>query len=116
MKRRFLWSLLALTQIAQGDALLVASTPPADAKLSHFAGQVIFRFRGNISAQAPSLVVVDEFGNRVDRGDMQIRLTEDGAELATTTPPLTLGRYAVRYRVLTEDGLVLSGIQHFTIH
>lgn len=115
MKRYLPWFFLVLMQGAQGDALLVSSLPAADAKLSQFAGKVVFRFRGNISERAPSLVVVDEFGNRVDQGKVQIHLTEDGAELSATTPPLTLGRYAVRYRVLSEDGLVLSGIQYFTI-
>ncbi|MCX8048729.1 MAG: copper resistance protein CopC [Methylohalobius sp.] len=109
------WFLLLLAPNAFGDALLVDSVPAADAEIPHFEGKVVFRFRGNISERWPSLVVVDEFGNRVDRGEVQIHIVKDGAELSTVTPPLAPGRYAVRYRVLSEDGLVLSGIQYFKI-
>ncbi len=115
MKKPLVLAGLMYASLTLGDALLTQSTPPADAVLSHFAGEVVLRFRGNISSRAPTLVVVDEFGNRVDRKDVQIQLESDGARLIATAPELAPGRYAVRYRVLTEDGLVLSGIQYFTI-
>ncbi|MDP3333568.1 MAG: copper resistance protein CopC, partial [Methylococcaceae bacterium] len=59
-------------------------------------------------------VVLDDQGTRVDNADLQLTI-DDRSELSATTKPLTPGNYIVRYRVVTEDGLVVSGISRFTI-
>jgi copper resistance protein C len=40
---------------------------------------------------------------------------DEHSELTATTKPLPPGAYVIRYRVLTEDGLVVSGIRHFSV-
>ncbi|WP_256360950.1 copper resistance protein CopC [Methylomonas koyamae] len=60
------------------------------------------------------MVVVDGQGKRVDNGDTRLVLGERH-RLTATTQPLPPGPYAVRYRVITEDGLVVSGISKFTV-
>jgi methionine-rich copper-binding protein CopC len=58
--------------------------------------------------------VLDSNGNRVDNNDMKLDI-DDRSELSATTKTLAAGNYIVRYRVVTEDGLVVSGLSRFTV-
>ena len=59
-------------------------------------------------------MVVDAAGQRVDNGDTRLVLGE-GHRLIATTSPLPPGPYAIRYRVVTEDGLIVSGVLKFLV-
>ncbi len=108
------WVLLTVAQTAHGEGVLVKSVPDENAELIAFDGRIALTFSGNVSDRSPTLIVVDGSGNRVDRGDMALTIDEHSS-LTATTKPLPPGAYAIRYRVLTEDGLVVSGIRHFLV-
>ncbi len=108
------WVLLAVSRTVHAEGVLVKSVPDENAELIAFDGRISLTFSGNVSDRSPTLIVVDGGGNRVDRGDMALVIDEH-SELTATTKPLPPGAYAIRYRVLTEDGLVVSGIRHFSV-
>ncbi|OAI15507.1 copper resistance protein CopC [Methylomonas koyamae] len=107
--------LLALASPASiAEGVLLKSDPKHNAEVANFDGTVKFWFSGNVGERSPSVVVVDAQGKRVDNGDTRLVLGERH-RLTATTQPLPPGPYAVRYRVITEDGLVVSGISKFTV-
>ncbi|BBL56603.1 copper resistance CopC family protein [Methylomonas koyamae] len=107
--------LLALASPASiAEGVLLKSDPKHNAEVANFDGTVKFWFSGNVGERSPSVVVVDGQGKRVDNGDTRLVLGERH-RLTATTQPLPPGPYAVRYRVITEDGLVVSGISKFTV-
>jgi methionine-rich copper-binding protein CopC len=110
--------LLGLLALAPGRAgaegVLISTQPAEGALVEQFDGKVRLWFSGNVSERAPTLIVVDAAGNRVDNGDMRLDIGEH-SELSATTRPLPAGAYVVRYRVLTRDGLVVSGIRRFSV-
>lgn len=111
----FIMALLMLIQHpAWAEGVLIKAQPRDNAAISGFDGNVKLWFSGNVSERAPSLVVLDDKGTRVDNGDLQLTI-DDRSELSATTKTLAAGNYIVRYRVVTEDGLVVSGINRFTI-
>lgn len=107
-----LWFFAAPQLRAEGA--LMQTEPVANSEISAFGGKVKAWFSGNVSERAPSLLVVDGNGARVDNRDIELRLGPR-SELSVTTSPLPTGTYAVRYRVLTVDGLVVSGIFRFSV-
>ncbi|MCQ8103873.1 copper resistance protein CopC [Methylomonas sp. SURF-2] len=107
-----LLSVLSLTGRAEG--VLLKSDPKNNAEVSNFDGTVKLWFNGNVGQRSPSIVVVDGKGNRVDNGDTRLVLGERH-RLTASTKPLLPGPYATRYRVITEDGLIVSGVLKFSI-
>jgi copper resistance protein C len=105
-------SLIAMKIHAEG--VLIKSEPKNNAELRQFDGTVTFWFSGNVGNRSPSVVVVDATGHRVDNGDTRLVLGERH-RLTATTKPLTPGAYAMRYRVVTEDGLIVSGVSKFAL-
>ncbi len=99
---------------AYGEGVLISAQPADGAPVEHFDGHVRLWFSGNISERAPTLIVLDASGNRVDNGDLQLDIAEH-TELSVTTRSLPAGPYVIRYRVLTRDGLVVSGIRRFAV-
>ncbi len=108
----FLLTGVSLSAFAEG--VLLKTEPKNEALVEHFDGTVKLWFNGNVSERSPSVVVVDAKGNRVDNGDTRLVLGERH-RLTATTQTLQPGPYAVRYRVVTEDGLIVSGILKFSI-
>lgn len=106
--------LAAIAQAVQAEGVLIKSSPTDYAQVQDFKGEVKLWFSGNISERFPSLVVVDGNGKRVDNADLQLHI-DKRSQLSVTTAPLPSGPYVIRYRVVTEDGLVVSGIQHFSV-
>ncbi|NOT84235.1 MAG: copper resistance protein CopC [Methylococcaceae bacterium] len=91
-------------------------TQPRDNEaLTAFDGNVKLWFSGNVSERTPTLVVLDARGNRVDNSDLKLTIADRSELSATTRSPLAAGQYVVRYRVVTDDGLIVSGISHFTV-
>ena len=119
MKRvsfKFLCVLLLLTNslLSHAEGVLLKSEPKNNAEIVNFDGTVKLWFSGNVSERSPSVVVVDSKGSRVDNGDARLVLGERH-RLTATTKPLQPGPYAMRYRVVTEDGLIVSGVLKFAI-
>lgn len=106
--------LLTVSLSIHAEGILLKSDPKNDAVVDNFDGTVKLWFNGNVSERSPSVVVADASGNRVDNGDTRLVLGERH-RLTATTKPLQPGPYAVRYRVVTEDGLIVSGILKFSI-
>lgn len=100
--------------MSHAEGVLLKSDPKNNAEVAHFDGTVKLWFSGNVSERSPSIVVVDDKGNRVDNGDTRLVLGERH-RLTATTKPLSPGPYVMRYRVLTEDGLIVSGVSKFSI-
>ncbi|PPD22527.1 MAG: copper resistance protein CopC [Methylomonas sp.] len=96
------------------EGILIKSEPKAHAEVTDFKGTVTFWFSGNVSERSPSVVVVNDHGQRVDNGDTRLVLGERH-RLTATTKPLQPGPYAARYRVVTEDGLIVSGVIKFSV-
>ena len=106
--------LLTISLVTHAEGVLLKSDPKNNAEVTNFDGTVKLWFSGNVSERSPSLVVVDNKGNRVDNSDTRLVLGERH-RLTATTKPLSPGPYAMRYRVVTEDGLIVSGVLKFTI-
>jgi len=106
--------LLTISPITHAEGVLLKSEPKNNAEVSNFDGTVKLWFSGNVGERSPSVVVVDGQGNRVDNKDTHLVLGERH-RLTATTKPLSPGQYAMRYRVVTEDGLIVSGVVKFSI-
>jgi methionine-rich copper-binding protein CopC len=106
--------LLLASSLSQAEGILIKSYPKNNAEIADFDGTVKFWFSGNVEGRSPSVVVVDDKGNRVDNGDSRLVLGERH-RLTATTKPLMPGPYAMRYRVITEDGLIVSGVSKFSV-
>lgn len=116
MLRYTLAAVLALVMptASHAEGILLKSDPKNGAEISDFDGTVKFWFNGNVGGRSPSVVVVDGNGQRVDNRDARLVLGERH-RLTATTQPLPPGPYAMRYRVITEDGLIVSGVSKFVI-
>lgn len=106
--------LASISVAGHAEGILIKSYPKANAEIADFDGTLKFWFSGNVGTRSPSIVVVDGQGRRVDNGDSRLVLGERH-RLTATTNPLVPGPYAARYRVVTEDGLIVSGITKFKI-
>lgn len=104
----------AASLLCHAEGVLLKSEPKNNAEVPNFDGTVKLWFSGNVGERSPSLVVVDGQGKRVDNGDTRLVLGERH-RLTATTQPLKPGPYAARYRVITEDGLIVSGVLKFSI-
>lgn len=108
----FIFSLLCQTASAEG--ILLKGIPEDNAQLKQFDGKINLWFSGNVGDRYPAIVVVNSQGQRVDNRDVQLEIA-DRSQLRVTTKALTPDQYVIRYRVVTEDGLVVSGIRKFSI-
>jgi len=106
--------LAIICQFSHAEGVLMKAQPKDNSVVSAFDGQVKLWFSGNVGDRSPSLIVLDSNGNRVDNNDMKLDI-DDRSELSATTKTLAAGNYIVRYRVVTEDGLVVSGLSRFTV-
>lgn len=114
IKALFATWLLGSCLLCHAEGVLLKSYPKNNEAVENFDGTVKFWFSGNVGDRSPSVVVVDGQGRRIDNGDARLVLGERH-RLTATTPPLKPGPYAARYRVITEDGLIVSGVLKFSI-
>lgn len=105
---------LWVAQPLHAEGILLGGQPQDNAEISNFDGKITLSFSGNVSERAPSLLVVDSKGTRMDNKDVALEIGPR-SKLTATTPTLSPGPYVIRYRVVTEDGLIVSGIRRFTI-
>ena len=110
----FLFSFFSQNTFAEGVLMDVSPKDNSVVALNKFDNKITLAFSGNVSERSPSLVVVDSTGTRVDKHDVQLTIGERSI-LSATTVDLAAGRYAIRYRVVTEDGLVVGGICRFEL-
>ncbi|MBD9357662.1 copper resistance CopC family protein [Methylomonas albis] len=105
--------MLAYSLTGHAEGVLLKSEPKDNAVVTDFDGTIKLWFNGNVSERSPSVVVVDANGKRVDNADTRLVLGERH-RLTASTQALQPGPHAIRYRVITEDGLIVSGILKFT--
>jgi methionine-rich copper-binding protein CopC len=105
---------LIWAQQLHAEGVLLAGQPQDNAEISNFDGKISLSFSGNVSERWPSLLVVDSKGGRVDNKDVALEIGPR-SKLTASTKTLSPGPYVIRYRVVTEDGLIVSGIRRFTI-
>jgi methionine-rich copper-binding protein CopC len=104
------------SQNAFAEGVLMDVQPRDNSVVSAFDNKVTLAFSGNVSERSPTLVVLDSTGTRVDNKDLKLTIGDsDRSILTATTKNLTAGRYVIRYRVVTKDGLVVSGVCRFEI-
>ena len=105
-------ALLALSPAsASAHSLLLASTPPADGRVSE-PSAVTLRFNNRIEKKLCRIRLVPP------RGEAQaLSVRTDGAvdALEAPLPALAAGRYRVEWRVLSTDGHVVSGAFAFSV-
>jgi len=106
--------LFSVTFVSHAEGVLIKSYPKNNTQIEDFDGTIKFWFSGNVGERSPSIVVVNNQGQRVDNGDTRLVLGERH-RLSATTQTLIPGPYAARYRVITEDGLIVSGMLKFSI-
>ncbi|MCX7068909.1 MAG: copper resistance protein CopC [Methylococcales bacterium] len=105
-----------LCQNVFAEGILMEVKPKDNSVVSGFDNKVTLAFSGNVSERSPTLVVIDSTGKRVDNKDLTLTIGDkDRSILSATTQILAAGRYVIRYRVVTKDGLVVSGICRFEI-
>jgi len=102
------------SSVSQAEGVLIKSHPKNNTEIDNFDGTIKFWFSGNVGERSPSIVLVNDQGQRVDNGDTRLVLGERH-RLTATTKDLKPGPYAARYRVITEDGLIVSGVLKFSI-
>jgi len=106
--------LFSITFVSHAEGVLIKSYPKNDTQIEDFDGTIKFWFSGNVGERSPSIVVVNNQGQRMDNSDTRLVLGERH-RLSATTQTLNPGPYAARYRVITEDGLIVSGVLKFSI-
>lgn len=106
---------VSFCQSLMAEGILMKSQPRDQEVLAAFDGNVKLWFSGNVSERTPTLVILDSQGNRMDNKDLKLTLSSDRSELSATTKTLTAGKYVARYRVVTDDGLIVSGILRFSV-
>jgi copper resistance protein C len=109
-----LLAILAFSQSLLAEGVLLKGIPEDNAQLSQFDGKINLWFSGNVGERYPSIVVVNSKGQRVDNRDVKLDIA-GRSQLRATTKVLPPDHYAIRYRVVTEDGWVVSGIRQFSV-
>ena len=108
MMRRLLLALFfAQAHGALAHAFLTHATPPVGSTVRKAPAQVTLRFTQRLELAFSKVQVEGAGGKRVDTGDPT--LAEDGTAIAVAVPPLTPGRYTVKWRVLSVDTHVTEG-------
>lgn len=101
---------------AEAHAALESTSPAKGATVSKNTRQVSMVFGENIlvlkDKNPNSLVVTDAQGKKVNKGNSVISGTKISSALSY---PLKMGKYTVRYRVVSEDGHVVSGTYTFIV-
>jgi methionine-rich copper-binding protein CopC len=99
---------------APAHSLLVRSEPGRNATVTRPPERVKLWFSERIEPAYAKLSVWSEAGKQVDAGDAAVA-PDDPALLSVSTPGLDLGRYTVRFRVLSVDGHVVESSFAFTV-
>jgi copper resistance protein C len=94
---------------------IIVRTSPAQGGLAEASiGKVDVWYDAGIRDAFVALAVVSASGERVDKRDAAID-PADAAHVSVSVPPLTAGKYTVRYRALSADGHIVSGAWEFEV-
>ncbi|WP_195908209.1 copper resistance CopC family protein [Nostocoides sp. HKS02] len=103
---------VALASAAQAHAALVAASPASGSVLYAPPSRVVLRFSDPVSTSFATVSVTDGAGRSVDAGPA----TVDGAVVTQPLAPgLASGRYAVSYRIVSDDGHPVSDTYSFSV-
>jgi copper transport protein len=121
MKRRFLLGFMlvglavSIAIPASAHALLVRSTPEANAELSQAPQQVDLYFSEGLEAAFSSANVLNTDGKRVDNNDAAVD-PSDATHMSLTLKPLPDGVYTVSWKAIsTSDGHLTNGTFPFAV-
>jgi methionine-rich copper-binding protein CopC len=106
--------LLAVPATSWAHAYLVKSSPARRAALSSAPARVMLWFNERLEEQFSELSVWNAAGEQVDGRDVQVG-PDDGKKLSVGMPPLPVGTYTVKYRVLSVDGHIVEAEFQFTV-
>ncbi|MGH8593388.1 MAG: copper resistance CopC family protein [Gammaproteobacteria bacterium] len=95
-------------------AILVRSLPEQESTVQGSPEEVKLWFNEGVGKQYLALAVVNSEGKRVDNKDAKQGFF-DKSQLSVTLPPIPAGKYAVRYRVQSADGHIISGKYYFSV-
>lgn len=116
MRKRIVFMLACLTAspAALAHAILVKALPEREATVTESPEEILLVFNDGVGEAFLALAVIDDKGKRVDKHDARLDFT-DRSHLRVSVEKLQAGRYAVRYRVLSADGHVVSGKYFFQV-
>ena len=96
-----------LAGVAGAHATLIESTPGNDEVVAEAPSRVTLRFDEGVNVDDEGVKVLSADGDRVDSGPPDVR---DGGRLVEVdVDDGGVGTYTVSYRVLSDDGHVISG-------
>ncbi|MGH8659937.1 MAG: copper resistance CopC family protein [Gammaproteobacteria bacterium] len=105
--------LLPADRVLVAHAILVRSLPEQESTVQA-PEEVKLWFNEGVGEQYMALAVIDSEGKRVDNKDAAQGFF-DKSELSVTLPPIPPGKYAVRYRVQSADGHIITGKYYFSV-
>lgn len=106
--------LLCLPSSSWSHARLMKSIPARRAVLSTPPTRVQLWFNEPLEARFSQLSVWNAAGQRVDEGDLQVD-PQDAKKLSLNLPRLKIGRYTVKFRVLSVDSHLITNQFSFTV-
>jgi copper resistance protein C len=109
------WVVLLSVSPASPHAIVLESSPVADAVLERSPGQVTLRFNSKLEKRFTRITLTAG-----DRPPAPIALPDGGAasgpdRVVIPLAPLAPGPYVLRYRVLAVDGHITEGALRFTV-
>lgn len=104
---------LLFCHVALPHATMTSSNPKEGTLIREALNEVSVCFNENISDKFMSLVVVDESGNRIDKGAIKTSAQQNEICLSKQLDELVTGHYLVRYRAQSSDEHVVSGKYKF---
>jgi methionine-rich copper-binding protein CopC len=109
------WVVLLSVSPASSHAIVLESSPVADAVLERAPGQVTLRFNSKLEKRFTRITLAAG-----DRPPAPVALPDDGAasppdRVIIPLAPLAPGLYVLRYRVLAVDGHITEGALRFTV-
>ena len=99
---------------AAAHALLLESTPAADATLTQPPAQVYLRFNSKLEKRLSHVTLSTEKGRPVAL-PIAVNGSEKPDRLVVPLGPLAPGAYMIRYKVLAVDGHITEGILRFSV-
>lgn len=102
--------LVTFAVTASAHAHLEKSSPAVGSIVPTSPAQVILDFSEAVRLTALSITKGDE-----PKQNLKRLPTTVAQQITVALPPLTPGTYALNWRVLSDDGHVMSGTLHFTL-
>jgi methionine-rich copper-binding protein CopC len=101
---------LAFAAAAQAHTHLKSSSPAEGSSITASPANIVLKF--SEAARVTALSVQKDGGPEQKLAPLPAKAA---AEVSVPAPSLVAGKYVVNYRVVSDDGHVMSGTLHFTI-